>query len=137
MNIAVNFQGLNEYRDRIKQSPQKASYAIENAMKVFTVAMKADIKNSLNIREKEGKVYISSSPGLPPHKRTGHLFQSVYNNLEKSGKLITGTIGDNAEYAVFLEYGTSKMPPRPYIRPAVDRNMNLFERAFKQIYDQI
>jgi HK97 gp10 family phage protein len=51
--------------------------------------------------------------------------------------VIQGIVGDNAEYAAGLEYGTSKMPPRPYIRPVVEKNKNLFVDLFKIIFNKL
>ena len=138
MQLGIEMNGLKEYQQRIKAAPDKANYASQNAMKVFTVKVKTDIQKSLNEREKIGNNYIPSEPGKPPHKRTGHLYQSVYNQLNNIGRLIIqGIIGDNAEYAAFLEYGTSKMPPRPYFRPAIENNKSLFEKSFKAIFDKL
>jgi len=138
MQVKVDIKGLDEYRDRIKQAPSKAIYAAEGAMKVFSIKVKEEVKKSLNVRDKIGKSYISSAPGDPPRKRTGHLFKSVYNRINKINKFVVqGIVGDNAEYAVHLEYGTSKMAPRPYMRPAVEKNKSLFETMFKKIFDNL
>ena len=133
MNISVDFSGLAEYQKRIKQAPEKASQAAELSMKTFVVKVKSDVQKSLNVNFPP-----VSEPGTPPHKRTGHLYQSVYNKINKlSSMVIQGVVGDNAEYAPMLEYGTSKMSPRPYIRPAVENNKNLFVNLFKIIFDKL
>jgi HK97 gp10 family phage protein len=137
MNIEMNLSGLEEYQKRIKQAPDKAIYAAENAMKIFTIKVKSDVQKSLNTNFPP-----ASDPGQPPHKRTGTLYRSVYNQIEKTGKLITGIVGDNAQknsatYPEMLEFGTSKMSPRPYLRPAVEKNRNIFVEMFKKIFNGI
>ena len=138
MTIDISFQGLEEYKTRIKQAPQKASTAAEAAMKTFVLKVSTDVKKSLNIKESDEIGYIPSLPFTPPNKRTGHLYQSVYNKINKLGAMIIqGLVGDNAEYGVHLEYGTSKMPPRPYLRPVVESNKNYFVKLFKIIFDKL
>ena len=39
-------------------------------------------------------------------------------------------IGTNVEYAPYVEYGTRKMSPRPYLRPALDNNRKLVRKLF-------
>ena len=62
----------------------------------------------------------ASSPGNPPHLRTGKLKGSVrYEYSVKQLELIA-----DIEYAKFLEFGTWKMAPRPFLRPALHRVFN-------------
>lgn len=37
-------------------------------------------------------------------------------------------VGTNVEYAPYIEFGTSKMDPRPYLRPAVNDHMDTYKR---------
>lgn len=48
--------------------------------------------------------------------RTGRLFSSIYFELIRP---MTYVVGAKAPYAGYVEFGTSKMSPRPYIRPAI------------------
>jgi len=54
----------------------------------------------------------ASSPGESPHKRTGNLQAKVA--VTKPAPLVR-RIGSSAFYALFLELGTRKMAPRPFL----------------------
>lgn len=77
----------------------------------------------------------ASSPGEPPAIRTGILKASVHSEKEKPGTWLIVAGGDDAYYAVFLEYGTTKMIERPFMRPMVAKLEKEAEReaatAFK------
>lgn len=133
MQIGVSFSGLEEFRNKIKAKPQLAEKASLLAMKTVIKKIETDIKTAINTRGE-----VPSFPGEPPHKVSGHLFESVYSKAEKTGNLkVTGTIGDNAEYAAYLEYGTSRMSPRPYFRVNIDKNTKFFEDLMKAVLNKL
>ncbi|MFC8732178.1 HK97-gp10 family putative phage morphogenesis protein [Luteimicrobium sp. NPDC057192] len=47
--------------------------------------------------------------------------------------LLESVIGPTANYGRFVEYGTSRAAPQPYMRPALERNTAPFEQAIGQI----
>ncbi len=59
----------------------------------------------------------ASSPGNPPHRRTGKLHASASTDTNERGQTVITTVGTNAPYAGFLEEGTSRMAARPHIDP--------------------
>ena len=63
----------------------------------------------------------ASSSGHPPHMRTGDLARSIkVGTIKREGNTITGGIKiEGVDYALMLEYGTSRFAPRPYFRPAL------------------
>lgn len=65
--------------------------------------------------EGEAKVNIINMKAVD----TGKLLNSI--DHEMIGKLKV-RIGTNTEYAVYVELGTSKMSPRPFLRNAVNLN---------------
>lgn len=63
-----------------------------------------------------------SAPGEPPGVVTGELRRSMTYEIEKTPQGITGRVGTNKEYAVPLEFGTSRMAARPFLRPGFEKN---------------
>jgi len=53
-----------------------------------------------------------SKPGEPPHVQTGRLRASVAYEVEGT----VARIGTNVKYGRFLETGSSRMAPRPWLR---------------------
>lgn len=66
---------------------------------------------------KRGRVYGAavSEPGEPPRKQFGHLRRSVA--WEQEG--LTARVGSNYKIARYLEFGTSRMQARPWLRRAL------------------
>jgi HK97 gp10 family phage protein len=58
----------------------------------------------------------ASRPGDPPAPDTGTLRNSIAHEVVSSQRVRVGT---NVEYAPFLEFGTARMAPRPFMRPAL------------------
>lgn len=50
---------------------------------------------------------------------TGRLRASIQQEVGRDERGIVGRVGTNVKYAVHLEYGTRRMTPRPFLRPAL------------------
>lgn len=59
--------------------------------------------------------------------KTGTLKRSITHNFLDEH---TAIVGSNVEYAPFVELGTSKMAARPYLRPALHKNLGAIKRLF-------
>ena len=79
-----------------------------------------EMKKRIKTGAKSGKTYgnhTSSAPGQSPANWTGELVNSISAiNEGKKSKVIV-----NANYAEFLELGTSKMRARPFILPSIQK----------------
>jgi HK97 gp10 family phage protein len=80
-------------------------------------------------RLKDGRLHQASAPGEAPASRVGPT-RLGYGILIKSitsvmffgmGGRVEATVSIGAKYAGYLEYGTSKMRPRPFVFRAIER----------------
>jgi HK97 gp10 family phage protein len=59
---------------------------------------------------------------------TGFLQSSIYYQMIDQG---TVEVGAEAEYASYVEFGTYKMAPQPYLRPAIESQLPEIEERMK------
>lgn len=76
-----------------------------------------------------GKHHVPSKPGEPPRRDTGHLDTNIETARVEPLKV---TVTSNAEYAAALEFGTSRMAARPYMRPATEKKREEVQRLVGQ-----
>jgi len=80
--------------------------------------IKAEAARSITEGAISGKFHVPSAPGQPPKEDTGLLRSSI--EVTQTAPLRV-EVSSNAPYAAALEFGTSKMAERPYMRPATER----------------
>jgi len=59
---------------------------------------------------------------------TGNLRNSITHVADDS----VAIIGTNVEYASYVEMGTSRQSPQPYIKPAIENNMPEYKRILTE-----
>lgn len=57
---------------------------------------------------------------------------SDLRTIGQSGNL-SGEVGPTASYGLFVENGTSRMAPQPFMGPAADTHLPAFEQAVTQL----
>ena len=81
-----------------------------------------------------GVYYTASAPGEPPAVQLGDLRKSVKGGIEKEGKDVIGFVGSELPKASMLEMGTSKMLPRPWLRPSFEKSVDKVKSIFVRIW---
>ena len=66
---------------------------------------------------------------------TGTLKRTMHQE-DVQGQLAV-TVGTDVPYAEHVEFGTSKMPARPYLRPALDENKGAMVKEFGEALEDI
>ena len=56
--------------------------------------------------------------------RTGNLYNSIESKVEDNEEEVEAKVGTEVEYSHFVELGTSKMSPKPYLYPALKDNVD-------------
>jgi len=95
---------------KIKEGKNKIDNAAKKALKDTVVAIANDVI----------KIH-------PWKNRTGNNSRSI--KYEVDG--LSGAVYSTSGYGGYLETGTSKMPPRPYFKPALDRNIGKLPAGIK------
>ena len=60
-------------------------------------------------------------------------FVSTFRSLTGQSAMITYQVGTNVEYAKFVEFGTQRQRPQPYLRPAYNIVIPEYKAALKRI----
>jgi len=104
----------------------------------------ANMKEAMRFAEKSCKHLVSrgnkgggnpSLPGEPPKVVIGNLRSSIDTATVKDATGVSGFLGvrksaDAGRYGFWLEFGTSKMAARPYLRPTIINNK---DKLFRMI----
>lgn len=78
-----------------------------------------------NAKREVTKAVYNSPPAKSGYVRTGALRNSIGHATDSD----SAYVGSNIEYAPYVEYGTSKMGARPFIKPAVEN----YKDEYKEI----
>lgn len=113
--------GLRIHRNRL-QRMRRATSDVYRSLYASGEVIREDAANSIKAGAISGPGHIPSLPGEPPNADTHQLDLSIDVRVNPGAKTIS--VVSRAPYAAFLEFGTSKMAARPYLRPALLRNRN-------------
>lgn len=97
---------------------QEAVQKVGQALYVGGDAIRAEAAHLITEGAVSGKHHVPSAPHTPPNEDTGVLRTHIETTQVAPLKV---EVSSNAPYAAALEFGTSKMAERPYMRPATAR----------------
>ena len=76
---------------------------------------------------------VASPPGKPPHAQTKTLRKSIRSVMARNRKSVVVGPTRIAWYGRVHEFGTRKLPKRPFMRPALYRMINRFPALFRKL----
>lgn len=123
--------GAKVHRNRLRRMRSKylqdeTNRALYDAGEV----VREDAQQSIRQGSISGPGHIPSAPGQPPNADTHNLDLSIDVRLSKTRKTVN--VVARAHYAAALEFGTSKMIERPFMRPALRRNRHRLVRGMAE-----
>ena len=120
----------------LKTNIKQANKKFETYQKTLINDLAAKIKRSLffllstDVEKVNGKT-LRSKAGEAPRMESGNLRSNIEVKIYTSGKnlgLEAGVFNGKAPYAKMLEYGTTHIKPRPFLRPILS--------MYKQVLQQ-
>jgi len=128
-NIKTTIVGQIEISKKIKSISDKGKQLVQHAVFKSVADVEKEAKKSVQRGSPSGIVYQrynpkrthqASAPGQPPASDTGFLANNIKRKMDNDN--MGGEVGSRSTYSKFLEFGTSKMLPRPYMFPALEKN---------------
>lgn len=136
-----NEMNLSEFSDFLKERVSGINSKLEKTIELCCKKVHDDVQYNmahtpLNMSKSyyinnKTKAHHPSLPENPPAVDTGRLRGSINYEIHDSGQEVYGIVGSTLkepDYAFWTEYGSTKMAPRPWLRPAMRKN-NDFIRA--------
>lgn len=138
--MTIKVTGVEETIRALQSFGDSGKFQTKRAIVGMAEKVRGDAIKSIHRGPKTGTVYVrgsgrnlskrhrASAPGEAPATDTGNLVGTVFTKVEET----QGEVGFTAPYGYWLEYGTLKMKPRPFLNPALEKNKDYFEGRLKQ-----
>jgi HK97 gp10 family phage protein len=109
------------HSDRLKRMANDTAGEVLRRLYMAGQMIELDAERSITAGSVSGKGHVASSPGQPPNRDTGQLDGSIETEIRAQNPPTVAVVARDPK-AKFLEWGTSRMQPRPFMRPATERN---------------
>jgi HK97 gp10 family phage protein len=115
----VRVVGAKSHAARLRRmSGDEMVREVGKALFVAGNMIEIEAEISITTGSVSGKGHIPSAPGSPPNRDTGVLDGNIETVQVQPLRV---EVSSNARYSAALEFGTSKMAARPFMRPAAQR----------------
>lgn len=94
-------------------------------------AVQVEAQLSITRDAVSGKNHVPSAPGQPPNNDTGVLAGNIETVAVRP---LLVRVKSKAPYASALEFGTSKMAARPYMKPALQKKKDAVTAAVRRAF---
>ena len=112
--LVIEMQGLEELQKALAGFSGDWNQIAGEALNIGLITLESEAKNLVRVDE-------------------GILQSDIGSEIvQAAGPEIVGKAGSNLEYASYQEYGTRYQAGKPYLRPALERNLNKVVRQFEE-----
>jgi HK97 gp10 family phage protein len=124
--------GDDKHRKRLNGMAANSARDLLAALYAAGQLIEVEAEISITNGSISGKGHVPSLPGEPPNADTRHLDTNIETTIEARDPP-TVVVTSHAAYSAALEFGTSRMAERPFMRPAVAKKraeaIDLVKRA--------
>ena len=144
MDIKFNIKNLKKVLSQLDKLEKDMELPFQEIVKGGGQLIRTEAIKSIQTGAKSGIVYQkynprrehrASAPGQSPASDTGNLVSKI---IVKQKSADVTNVESNANYSAFLEYGTSKMEPRPFMLPAFEKSKKpIINAVLKRVKNKI
>lgn len=136
--MTATLEGWPELNAALEQMTPAIEKEVKKALDATGLKLRGDVIKAISRSPATGKTYRkyspnrthrASAPGEPPASDTGRLANSIV--FKDEGRLAV-SVGSDVVYASYLEFGTSRMAPRPAWTPAVENERKAFQQRISE-----
>lgn len=106
-----------EVATRVREAARRGLVKSTEAVRNEAISLILNTPKTGRVYYRRGVEHVASAPGEAPASDTGRLVNSIRTVYDFSS--MTGQVVVSAAYGAHLEFGTQKMAPRPFLRPAL------------------
>lgn len=120
------------YKSYVPKVKTDAWKAERNALSAGASYLRKEIRNTLSQTPSS-----PSSPGQPPAKVRGYLYQGVTTKMPRGASFKVIGFVSPASHAHLLEFGTPNMEPRPFFVSTFIKEYSNAQRKMRERYKKI
>lgn len=113
-------KGADKHRDRLRRMQRMTPQNVLASLYSLGQEIELEAEHSITEGSVSGAGHVASAPGEPPNADTRDL-DSKIDTVVVASNPPTVHVTAWSDHAAPLEYGTSKMAPRPFMKPAADK----------------
>ena len=128
----VTVKGLKELIRKLDKLGVTTPQVMQEALVISGKKVQREAKILINTSSPSGKFYgkhRASAAGEAPATDTGNLVRNIKVKEERQSVKV-GILDQRAIYGAYLEFGTSKIAPRPWLKPATDMSRDFIKKSF-------
>ena len=148
MEVTLKVKNLKKVMGQLSKLNKQLEPDFQEIVKGGAQLIRGEAVKSIQSGAKSGIVYEkynprrthrASAPGEAPASDTGNLVSKIIVALKDKDHT---EVQSNAHYSAYLEYGTSKMEPRPFLLPAFEKSkkpiiMAVFNRVKRKVEELV
>lgn len=118
--MSLTYVGMDKHLARLRQINDDVETGTIQLLLELGELVRQEAMASIREGTIRGPGHIPSRPGDPPKGDTGRLELGIDVELRASEKTVN--VISRAPYSAALEFGTSRIEPRPFLRPALQKH---------------
>lgn len=138
VRVTAKIEGMEQFRSSLGARVREFDEAVADAVNATGLELRGDIIKRYNRGPTTGRTYEkykprrthrASAPGEAPQSDTGRLAAATVYRDEGDSAVVENRV----KYSRALEFGTSRIRPRPAWRPAAERARRTFTKRIREV----